>query len=255
MVVGLDIFKEHFKEFQNAYVIIGGTACDILIDEAGFTPRATKDIDVILLIEGLTPEFILKFWEFIILGEYKIREHDTVNKNSYRFHKPKNKDFPQQIELFSKKPDAFKLIDTGHLTPLPADEGLSNLSAILLNEEYYKYTITHSAIRDNVHFANEEALICLKAYAFLDNKKRKEKGQDIRSINIAKHKYDIFRMVFLMPADSKFKLPTGIKNNLQEFIDEAKDNLPDAAIFKSNGFGKQDMGDILNQLIKIFGLK
>jgi hypothetical protein len=25
-------------------VIIGGTACDIIIDEAGFVPRATKDI-------------------------------------------------------------------------------------------------------------------------------------------------------------------------------------------------------------------
>jgi hypothetical protein len=24
--------------------IIGGTACDIIIDEAGFVPRATKDI-------------------------------------------------------------------------------------------------------------------------------------------------------------------------------------------------------------------
>ena len=41
MVVGLDTFKVFFKNFQDAYLIIGGTACDILIDEAGFVPRAT----------------------------------------------------------------------------------------------------------------------------------------------------------------------------------------------------------------------
>jgi hypothetical protein len=28
-------------------VIIGGTACDIIIDEAGFVPRATKDIECV----------------------------------------------------------------------------------------------------------------------------------------------------------------------------------------------------------------
>ncbi len=51
MVRGLDIFKEYFKEYADNYVIIGGTACDIIIDEAGFKPRATKDIDIILVVD------------------------------------------------------------------------------------------------------------------------------------------------------------------------------------------------------------
>ena len=37
MVVGLDKFKEYFKDYPDNYVIIGGTACDIKIEEAGFT--------------------------------------------------------------------------------------------------------------------------------------------------------------------------------------------------------------------------
>ena len=32
MVRGLDIFREHFKDFEQNYVIIGGTACDININ-------------------------------------------------------------------------------------------------------------------------------------------------------------------------------------------------------------------------------
>jgi hypothetical protein len=51
MVVGLDKFKEHFRDFPGSYVIIGGTACDIVIGATGLTPRVTKDIDIILIIE------------------------------------------------------------------------------------------------------------------------------------------------------------------------------------------------------------
>ncbi len=65
MVVGLETFKEYFKEHQDCYLIIGGTACDIIIEEANFTPRATNDIDVILIVEAITPTFVKRFWEFV----------------------------------------------------------------------------------------------------------------------------------------------------------------------------------------------
>ena len=42
MVRGLDTFKKYFEQFTDKYVIIGGTACDIIIDQAGFTPRGHK---------------------------------------------------------------------------------------------------------------------------------------------------------------------------------------------------------------------
>jgi predicted nucleotidyltransferase len=61
MVVGLDIFRDFFKEHTDKYVIIGGTACDIHIDAAGFTPRATNDIDIILIVEALDSEFVKRF--------------------------------------------------------------------------------------------------------------------------------------------------------------------------------------------------
>lgn len=42
MVTGIDSFKEWFKGFEEQYVIIGGTACDILMTEEGMDFRAKK---------------------------------------------------------------------------------------------------------------------------------------------------------------------------------------------------------------------
>lgn len=61
MVKGLEIFREHFREFSGRYVIIGGTACDLVMDEAGLTFRATKDIDIVLHVETLDKKFVEAF--------------------------------------------------------------------------------------------------------------------------------------------------------------------------------------------------
>jgi len=53
MVTGIDSFKEWFKGSENQYAIIGGTACDILMTEEGLDFRATKDIDLVLIIEAV----------------------------------------------------------------------------------------------------------------------------------------------------------------------------------------------------------
>ena len=153
MVIGLDTFSEHFKEFQDSYIIIGGTACDIIIEEAGFTPRATDDIDMILIVEALSPEFVTKFWEFIKLGQYAIQQKDQEERNCYRFKTPANPEYSKQIELFCKVPDVIDANEGAHLTPIPVDEGLSSMSAILLDETYYNNTIENSEIKDGVHFA------------------------------------------------------------------------------------------------------
>lgn len=54
---GIDKFKERFAGHDGEYVLIGGGACDLLFGEAGQDFRATKDLDLVLLVEALTPEF------------------------------------------------------------------------------------------------------------------------------------------------------------------------------------------------------
>lgn len=254
MVVGLDKFSAHFKDFKDSYIIIGGTACDIIIEEAGFTPRATDDIDIILIVEALTPEFVVQFWDFIKQGQYAIQQKNQEERNCYRFAEPANPNFPKQLELFCKVPDVIDANEGAHLTPIPVEEGLSSLSAILLDEEYYAFTIKNSEQKGDVHFALPHTLICLKAFAFLNNIERKANGQDIQSGNIKKHKYDVFRMVMMLNENDVFETPKTIKANLQSFADVVKNDLPNPAIFEANGFGKQDMQEIFNRFVKLFQL-
>lgn len=65
MVYGLEKFRDYFGDYTNQYVFIGGTACEILLGELGVSFRATKDLDVVLIIEVLEASFVHKFWKFI----------------------------------------------------------------------------------------------------------------------------------------------------------------------------------------------
>ena len=57
MIRGFESFKEWFKGYEDGYVIIGGAACDLIMSEEEMSFRATKDIDMVLIIEALTPEW------------------------------------------------------------------------------------------------------------------------------------------------------------------------------------------------------
>jgi hypothetical protein len=53
MVKGIDPFKAHFEGFSDRYVLIGGVACFLSLDEAGLDFRVTKDLDIVLCVEAL----------------------------------------------------------------------------------------------------------------------------------------------------------------------------------------------------------
>ena len=57
MVTEIESFKEWFKSSEEQYIIIGRTACDILMTEEGLDFRATKDIDLVLIIEAVDANF------------------------------------------------------------------------------------------------------------------------------------------------------------------------------------------------------
>lgn len=252
MVRGLDIFKKYFEQYPDNYVIIGGTACDIIIEEAGFVPRATKDFDIILVVEALSSDFVKRFWQFIQDGDYGDQERSNDKREYYRFKKPKNPDFPHQIELFSRTPDVIVLDGESHLTPIPVDDDLSSLSAILLDEDYYNYMIEHSKGDSGVHYANIEALICLKAKAFLEIKERIENGSNEDSKQLKKHKADVFRLAVLLTPDSLYKLPETLQSHMNQFANLITNNLPDKAIFKEMGLPNTNPNTVFEQFKKSF---
>lgn len=99
MVHGLEKFKEYFAGYTNQYVFIGGTACDILMEDIGVPFRATKDLDIVLIVEALDVSFGETFWKFIEEGGYKYREKSTGESRFYRFSGPSRPEYPKMIEI------------------------------------------------------------------------------------------------------------------------------------------------------------
>ncbi|SKA05226.1 hypothetical protein SAMN04488128_102478 [Chitinophaga eiseniae] len=255
MVDGITAFRNYFNAYTDNYIIIGGTACDIVISSAGLTARATRDIDIILVVEALTPEFVAQFWLFVREAGYKKAEKSETDRKYYRFREPENSDYPFQIELFSRVPDLLDVRPNSHLTAIPVDDKeLSSLSAILMNDDYYYYTLQHCSRESELHRANIEALICLKARAYLDMIKRKEQGENIDTKNIKKHKADIFRLSALLTDNDNFELPPTIFDDLQYFIELIKNDLPDSTMIKSMGLQHVKPDTLFSQLKKCFKL-
>lgn len=255
MVKGIEKFKEYFSGFDDNYIIIGGTACDILEEKAGQPPRATKDIDIILAIEALTPEFVRHFWKFVKEGEYTTRQKGNGKHEYFRFLKPGKDEFPYQIEIFSRSPDRIEIPENAVLTPIPASENLSSLSAILMNEEYYNFTLEHSNMEDEVHIANVESLIALKAKAFNDLSDRKAKGESIDSKNIMKHKNDVFRLVTMLGEADNYTLSPGIFLDLTLFCGAVHTSLPNKDFFESIGLPVVNPGDVFKRLCSAFNIE
>ena len=139
MVTGIDSFKEWFKGYEEQYAIIGGTACDILMTEDGLDFRATKDIDLVLIIEAVDANFGKKFWEYVKQAGYEHCNKSSGVPQFYRFSHPVSNQYPAMIELFTRRLDAIQLPEDAVLTPLPMDEDISSLSAILLDDDYYDF--------------------------------------------------------------------------------------------------------------------
>ena len=256
MVRGLETFRIFFKDFAGNYVIIGGTACNELVENNDLKPRATKDIDAILIIEALSDDFVRRFWEFIREGKYELWQTASGETQFYRFIKPQMDNFPLQIELFSRVPDMIQVPEGAHLTPVPVGEELSSFSAILLNDDYYRYAVSHTVVLNDLNFVDKDAVILLKAVAYINNSKRKAEGEQVRSDDITKHKNDIFRIVSTFTENDRYDIPETLKNDLRTFLEMVeKDGLGTVALSKELGLGMEISFEVfVNQLRETFGL-
>jgi hypothetical protein len=248
MVHGLERFREYFKDCTSQYVFIGGTACDILMDELGAPFRATKDLDVVLIVEALDKSFGVYFWNFIEDGGYEYREKSEGVNQFYRFRNPKEASFPKMIELFSRLPDNLELkFDTG-LTPIHIDDSIVSLSAILLNEVYYSLLIKGKRVLDGYSILGIETVILFKIKAYLDLKARKESGENIDSNNIRKHKNDVFRLLANVSPSSKLKVVDEIQEDITRFIEQIKIDNPHLESLGIRGTTLDEMLEILKTI-------
>ena len=218
MVRGLNLFRERFAKFQDSYVLIGGVACELALDEVGLNFRATKDLDIILCVEALESGFIEQLWRFIEEGGYENRERSDGRKQFYRFSHPSDPSFPHMLELFSRAPDGIELPTAAQYTPIPSGEEVASLSAMLLDEDYYQCIRVGKKIVEELHILTPEYIIPFKARAWLDLTQRKKAGDHVDGRNIRKHRNDIFKLFPLLTPSLSIGVPESVQADIKAFV-------------------------------------
>jgi len=239
MVKGLDIFRQYFEKYADQYVLIGGTACTVSFEQLNESfGRTTKDLDMVLIVEALTKEFGEKFWQFINDGEYRNRVKSNGKPQFYRFDKPNNPNFPEMIEIFSRTESI--LAENSAVVPIHIDDSVSSLSAILLNDAYYRLLMEGRNVINGLSVLPPVWLIPFKAKAWLDLKQ----SGNADSKDIKKHRNDIVRLASGTVLE-KCVLPEEVKNDMKLFIDSFE--MSDAELKNLNikGVKAKDIRDIL----------
>jgi hypothetical protein len=219
LVKGLDRFRAHFAGFEGQYVLIGGAAATLAMAQAGLDFRATKDLDIVLHIEALTPEFGTAFWAFVEAGGYEIRQASATGKPVLcRFQKPASAEHPAMLELFCRAPEGIHLASAAHLTPIPFDDAVARLSAILLEDEYYTFIMNGRRMVEGLPWIGAEQLIPLKARAWLDISARRAAGEKVDSRDLRKHANDVIRLVQLFAPDTQIPIAPKIVGDFGRFL-------------------------------------
>lgn len=140
----------------------------------------------------------------------------------YRFARPADLTFPHMLEFFAREPGNLPLIGGAHLTPVPFEQQVESLSAILLDHDYYRFLHAHTRQMAGVRLVTEPALIALKARAWLDLTARKAADPGaVDSRHISKHRNDVLRLSQLLSPDDRIEAADTIRADIERFCREA----------------------------------
>lgn len=251
MVTGLGVFRERFAGLEDRYALIGGTAVDIAMNDAGLPFRATKDLDIVLHVETLDAEFAKAFWDFVEDGGYNYRQKSTGKTQLFRFYDPEDAAFPYMIELFSRVPDLIDPPAESHLTPLPISEEVSSLSAILLDSHYYDLVQRGTRFEHGLSVLAPAYIVALKARAWIDLVARREAGERVSSDDIKKHRSDIIRLTQLIPPTERMVLPESVRDDMRAFVAAA---LMDGSSPRDLGVPGMTLEGVKALLVSVYGL-
>jgi len=247
MIHGLDHFKARFSTFSENFILVGGVAAHLQLEEAGAARvRPTKDLDIVLMLKP-SEDFLEAIKAYIEEGEYEIQKGDNDQATFYRFQKPKRPEFHLMIDFFAKADKNFELIDKKHIIPISTPKEVESLSAILLDDEYFELIQSHAVLKDGIYLINERALIPFKAKAYLEIKERKEDSKHWK-----KHRGDIINLaITFLNGETKVELKGKVRAHFEQFMVQLKVEITPGIV---KGACEQDIppNDVIDLLEKTF---
>lgn len=169
-------------------------------------------------MEALTPEFGQVFWDFVKEGGYENRQKSSGKPQFYRFSKPEDPAFPAMLELFARTDVDLRDAESG-LMPIHIDDEVSSLSAILLDEEYYRLLVENRTSAGGVAVLSVEGLIPFKAKAWLDLSARRAGGQAVDEKSVKKHRNDVCRLATLLAGGERPAMSEGVRADMRRFLE------------------------------------
>ena len=239
---GFDHFCDYLKGLESYYVIIGGGAASILMDDGGIGFRSTKDVDLVVLTRS--KELTERILAYVKAGDFQTKESTERVPKYYRFTKPNNKDCPKMIEIFARNELGLELEKGQHIIPIK-DDSVDKLSAILLDDEYFDLIQKNLITSDSgIPIINAIANVCLKARAHRELFERKRDGDTtIDEKDILKHLKDIWRLAAVLTGDESVALVGAPARDIaaaiikleklpEEQFSQVTENIPGAGITK-----------------------
>jgi len=250
---GIDHFLAYLKGLETEYVVIGGGAAAILLEEQDLEFRKTKDVDLVLLTNG-SIELNSRISQYVQEGKYQVKEATEGAPRYYRFQKPEIETYPEIIEIFARNEQEIKLLEGQYVIPIQNDS-VAKISAILLDEEYFALIKANSRqAASGGSIVNALGNICLKARAHRELSERKAKGESVDEKDIRKHRNDILRIAVGLTGQERLELGPISKSDLKIAMSELRSM--DAKQFKQvlEGSPGVSQPDLLQMLDEVFGL-
>ena len=112
-----------------------------------------------------------------------------------------------------------ELLSGQHVVPIPVEEGVSSLSAILMDLDYYDFIMGQRDLVDGLPLIKPAGLIVLKVRAWMDLTARRSQGDaKVKDDDVNKHRSDVFRLASILPVGEQIDLNAKIAGDLRTFL-------------------------------------
>ena len=144
-------------------------------------------------------------------------------------------------------------VDEARIEPIVDDEALYSLSAIIMDDDVYQFTIQHWEEYRGVRMASPTALVCLKARAYLNLLHDRAAGKRVNTEDIKKHRRDVLMLLATGTVEDTV-VPMSIYQTFQDFISAMRE-LPLNDLAKSLGVTDVVINEYLEVLSTTFTIE